>query len=237
MSCEWLERERERTDCRRVIRERVVDRGSSPEASECMHYSVCRVIRRAITLVLAACALATGLAGCGQDQPEPQLTATEVMPDMTGADPRLVKLVGQADELLPGGKPAFQSRIRSLKGLPVVANKWASWCAPCRAEATVFQNTAKELGNRVAFLGVNVNDPVDESEAFRAAFPMPYPSYDDPSWKIAALLPPSDKQPVTGIYDRQGRLAHLEIGAYKTPQELKADIERYAGPIGKAPGD
>ncbi len=194
------------------------------------------MIRRSTALVATALLLIAALAGCGTSEPEPQLTASEVMPDMQGADPRLVKLVGQADELLAGGKPAFESRIKSLDGIPVVANKWASWCVPCRAEATVFQNTAKDLGNRVAFLGVNVNDAVDESEAFRARYPMPYPSYDDPNWKIAALLPPGDKQPVTGIYDRQGRLAHLEIGAYKTPQELKADIERYAGPIGKAPG-
>jgi cytochrome c biogenesis protein CcmG/thiol:disulfide interchange protein DsbE len=176
------------------------------------------------------------LAGCADNTRSTALDAVEVTPDLTGADPRLVKLVGQSDEILDGGKPAYQARLRSLKGLPVVVNKWASWCVPCRGEAPILQRTARDLGNRVAFLGVNVNDSADASYRFRSEFPMPFPSYDDPDAKIAALLPPGGKQPVTGIFDAEGRLAHLEIGAYETAKELRGDIERYAGPIGPPPG-
>ena len=32
-------------------------------------------------------------------------------------------------QLLPGGPKAFRARLASLKGYPVVVNKWASWCA------------------------------------------------------------------------------------------------------------
>lgn len=187
-------------------------------------------------LILLAIALsAAGIAGCGSSSDSPVLSANEVTPDLTGADPRLVKIGEQSDEILPGGKPAFEARLKSLHGLPVVANKWASWCAPCKDEAPALQRASKKLANRVAFLGVNVNDSQNASDGFRKKYPMPYPSYDDPDWKIATLLPPSDKQPVTGIFDRRGKLVHLEIGAYETAAQLEADIRRFAGPIPASP--
>jgi cytochrome c biogenesis protein CcmG/thiol:disulfide interchange protein DsbE len=150
------------------------------------------------------------------------------MPDLTGADPRLARLADEADDLLPGGRAAYLARIRSLRGLPVVANKWASWCDPCRDEAPLLQRAARELGARVAFLGVNVYDAQGASERFRKKFPMSFPSYADPKWKIAALLPPPDSQPVTGIYDARGKLVHLQIGAYTSVAALRADLVRYA---------
>lgn len=154
-----------------------------------------------------------------------------MQPNLTAADPRLKQLAGQADQLLGGGKPAFQSRIDSLRGLPVVVNKWASWCGPCRAEAPVLQKSAKQLGNRIAFLGVNVSDTSSGSADFRRLYPMPFPSYADPQYKISSLLPPADRPPVTAIYDARGKLVHLEIGAYQNEAQLRADLERYAGPI------
>lgn len=183
------------------------------------------------TAAAALLALFLLTSGCGQEQSEKQLSASDVMPDMTGADQRLVDLTDQADDLLPGGRKAFEARIKELRGLPVVVNKWASWCAPCRDEAPVFQRTARELGNRVAFLGINASDTSDGSEAFRKQFPLPFPSYDDPKFKIAAVLPPADKQPMTGIFDRDGRLVHVDYGAYDSVAQLTGQIERYAGPL------
>lgn len=181
-----------------------------------------------LALVIAG---SIALAGCGDKAESPALSSAEVTPDLTGADPRLVKLNEEADELLPGGKPAFQRRLRDLRGLPVVANKWASWCDPCRDEAPIFQRVATDYANRVAFLGVNVADPVDDSEKFRSKYPMPFPSYADPNLKIAALIPPSDRQPITAFYDAAGRQTHMSYGAYEDAASLIRDIKRYAGPI------
>lgn len=178
---------------------------------------------------LVLCAIA--LAGCGDESATTQKTLAEVTPDLTGADPRLVKIAEQANELLPGERPAFEQRLESFKGLPVVVNKWASWCGPCRAEFPEFQDTAKKLGNRVAFLGVNVNDADSDAEAFLAKFPVPYPSYSDPDTQISKLMPPAKYAPVTNIYDAAGKLVHQEAGPYDSAAALEADIERYAGPI------
>lgn len=153
------------------------------------------------------------------------------MPDLTGADPRLAQLADQADDLLGGGRPAFEQRLDSLKGLPVIANKWASWCTPCKAEAPILQRAARDYGNRVAFLGINAYDEVNGSEEFRQKFPMPYPSYEDPKFKVSALLPPADKLPVTGFWDIDGKLVGQKYGEYVSLAELEADIKRHFGKL------
>lgn len=173
-----------------------------------------------------------GLAGCGgQSAPDGRATLAEVKPNVTHADPRLKSIVAQADQLLPGGQPAFTARLKSLHGLPVVANKWASWCAPCQAEAPVLQQAAKQLGGRVAFLGVNMFDSDSGAAAFMRKFPMPYPSYSDPDFKISQAFPPVKSPPVTNFYDASGRLVHVQPAQLRSAAQVRELIERYAGPI------
>lgn len=184
-------------------------------------------------MVLLCTALA--LAGCGGDDNAPQKTLAEVTPDMTGADPRLVRLVDQAGELLPGEEQAFNARLKELRGLPIVANKWASWCHPCVAESPAFQETAKKLGNRVAFLGVDVFDDADGAKEFLTKHPMPYPSYVDKNTEISKQFPPAQSPPVTNFYDVDGRLVHTEAGEITTAARLQELIDRYIGPIPTGP--
>ena len=85
--------------------------------------------------------MATALvfSGCGDNTTANRTTLAQVMPDVSNADPRLVAITKQASQILSGGEPAFQARMQQLRGLPIVVNKWASWCHPCVAEAAVFQ--------------------------------------------------------------------------------------------------
>lgn len=190
-------------------------------------------------LLLAICLTALMLlaTGCGENSTASRPSLAEVMPDVTGADPRIVKISAQASQLLQGGEPAFDARLKSLRGLPVVANKWASWCAPCIAEAPDLQAVAKKYGNRVAFLGVNVADSNAKAKQFLRKFPQAYPSYLDPNLKIATQFPPAGSPPVTNIYDAEGRLVHSEVGQIQSAAELEAMIERYAGPIKAGPSN
>lgn len=193
---------------------------------------LCRVL---VAICLTASILTA--AGCGEKDVAERPTLAQVTPNLKGADPRLVEIVEQANQLLPGGATAFDTRMKELKGLPVVVNKWAHWCGPCRAEFPEFQQTARKLGGRVAFLGINVYDSKTKATEFLNDFPVPYPSYSDPDMKISKQLPPPKYAPVTNIYDAQGRLAHAESGPYKSAAELEADIERYAGPLKGGPGN
>lgn len=177
---------------------------------------------------LAATLTVALLRDSGESEPRAR-TLEQVTPDLTNADPRLKQIVAQANELLPGETKAFDARMKELKGLPVVVNKWAHWCGPCKAEFPILQQGAKELGGEVAFLGVNFYDSKDAASAFLAEFPVPYPSYFDPDMKIAKQLPPTSKAPITNIYDAEGRLVYVEPGPFSSLADLKQKLARYAG--------
>jgi cytochrome c biogenesis protein CcmG, thiol:disulfide interchange protein DsbE len=147
---------------------------------------------------------------------------------LKGAPPKLAALYEQGDELLEGGTEAFEGRLRGLRGYPVVVNKWASWCGPCRAEFPFFQSQAAQRGDEIAFLGVNSNDGEDSARDFLVEFPVPYPSYLDPKLEIAAVFDAAVEFPATAFYDTEGELAHVRRGGYANEDELTADIERYA---------
>jgi thiol-disulfide isomerase/thioredoxin len=179
-------------------------------------------VRRFLPAVLAT---AIALAGCGGDDPESRpFTAS----DLKGAPAPIASLHEQANQLLDGGAKAFRERIESLRGHPVVVNKWASWCPPCRSEFPFFQSQAVRLAKRVAFIGVDSNDNDEDARSFLEDFPVPYPSYRDPSLDVAQVFKGQLAFPTTAFYDSKGKLAYVKQGGYADEQDLVDDIKRYA---------
>ena len=178
---------------------------------------------------LAALALIAllGASGCGGGGGEEAVEAPDYDAALAGAPAPLAELHAQADDLLPGGEGAYEERIASLRGFPVVANVWASWCGPCREEFPDFQRLSARYGKRVAFLGVNSQDGDDAAATFLRDHPVPYPSYTDPDEEIADALG-SRGLPGTAFYDREGELVFFKQGEYGDESELEADILRYA---------
>jgi cytochrome c biogenesis protein CcmG/thiol:disulfide interchange protein DsbE len=146
---------------------------------------------------------------------------------LAGAPAPLAALHQQANELLGGGREAYEKRIQSLRGYPVVVNVWASWCGPCRFEFSAFQRMSAKYGKRVAFLGIDLEDSDDAARTFLDSHPVPYPSYSDPDEEIADSLGDS-RLPETAYYDRDGELVYLKLGQYPSESDLRADIERCA---------
>ena len=182
-------------------------------------------MRRALA-VLACAAAAVGCASDlpGSPAPLPRRIAT-LPPD---APVELKKVRDQASTLLSGGKQAFERRLRELRGRPVVVNKWASWCGPCRAEFPFFANQAGRTGDRIAFLGVNSQDVDTDARRFLLRDHVPYPSYSDPEQKIAGVFNARVAFPATAFYDAKGKLAYIKQGGYASERKLSADIDRYA---------
>jgi cytochrome c biogenesis protein CcmG/thiol:disulfide interchange protein DsbE len=148
--------------------------------------------------------------------------------ELAGSPPPLATLHDQANQLLPGGAAAFNDRLSGLRGHPVVVNKWASWCGPCRAEFPDFQKLSAKYGKRVAFVGVDGNDNHGDALAFLKQYPVSYPSYEDPDGEIARVLGATVAFPSTVFYDKTGKLSYLKQGQYLKLADLERDIQRYA---------
>ena len=138
-------------------------------------------------------------------------------------------LYKQRNILLTGGRDAFDVRIKQLRGHPVVVNKWASWCGPCRIEFPVFRDAAIQEADRIAFIGLDTQDNDDDAREFLGQEPVPYPSYVDPEGEIARTVNAPAAFPATAFYDKNGKLAYTHQGPYDSVEELLRDARKYAG--------
>jgi cytochrome c biogenesis protein CcmG, thiol:disulfide interchange protein DsbE len=158
-------------------------------------------VRRLTALLL----LAAAFAGCNSDSGGPPSAA-----------------------FLPGGVDAFQKKIDQERGKPVVVNKWASWCGPCRLEFPFLRDQAKQRKGQVVFIGVNSNDNRGDAEDFLKDEPVPFKHFEDPKLEIAAVFNAVQAFPSTAFYDSKGKLAFVHQGGYSSEKDLAEDIDRYA---------
>jgi len=188
-----------------------------------------------LRIVLFAAAAAIAMVGCGFSEGDGEgASPPDYERALAGAPAPLARLHAQENELLGGGVEAYEQRITSLRGYPIVVNVWASWCGPCRIEFPAFQQLSARYGKRVAFLGIDSEDSDAAAQTFLASAPVPYPSYRDPDKEITQSIGARLGLPNTAFYDRRGELVFLKQGPYDDHAELRSDIERCA--LGRPPG-
>ena len=113
--------------------------------------------------VLAAAAWAAFSDGDEQPQPDEVIEFDEDDADpLVGDDPTGDAVPDTVFPTLDGGT----ARLTDYRGEPVVVNFFGSWCVPCREEMPAFQAVHAELGDRVTFVGLAVNDSERDARAF-----------------------------------------------------------------------
>jgi thiol-disulfide isomerase/thioredoxin len=185
----------------------------------------------AAAALVVAVVLVVGLLQLGSGStpttPPSKLTIAQVHAALSGSPAALAGLHAQASQVLSGGLPALRARLTALRGRPIVINKWASWCPPCRAEFGAFQRVSISQGHKVAFIGIDTEDERGHALDFLRSYPVSYPSYYDPSGEIGAAITGSSFTPVTVFYNRAGS-EYVRQGSYPSAAKLEQDVERYA---------
>lgn len=121
----------------------------------------------------------------------------------------------------------FEGVLVGLRGTPVIVNIWASWCAPCRAEASLLERAWKAHGDEVVILGVASKDELGSSRSFMDEFDMTYPNVFDRSGDIRARLGLRGF-PTTYVFGSDGELRTTIVGGL-TEQRLAAVLEDLRG--------
>jgi thiol-disulfide isomerase/thioredoxin len=164
----------------------------------------------------------------GQKKTPDKLTLAEMQRSLHGAPAPLAAVYRKGNTVVGGSTKAFQQQVDALKGHPVVINKWASWCGPCRTEFPIFQHAATKYGKQVAFLGVNANDHDTAARTFLKSEALPYPSFSDRNLAISGKLGIVPIFPTTVFLDRNGKRQYIHQGYYTSTDALGRDIQRYA---------
>lgn len=170
--------------------------------------SVSKIVRVgaavALGFAVAACGTAQGSGDAGFVAGDGSLvlldeSARQQVPELEG-------------ETLDGGTWRMSDHL----GEVIVLNVWASWCAPCRAEAPELQSVWEEFeGKGVQFVGLDTRDSDAAARAFVQTYGITYPNVIDRDGQLQLLfadtLPPQ-AIPSTIVIDRQGRVAGRALG-------------------------
>ncbi|MGH2770355.1 MAG: TlpA family protein disulfide reductase [Actinomycetota bacterium] len=163
----------------------------------------------------------------------------------SGAPAASSRRCGSSDPVLSEGQPIpGECRVempagggmRTIADLqdarPMVINFWASWCTFCIREMPDFQAVYESMGDRVAFLGLDLLGVEGESRAAAASFArrsgVRYPLAFDSDGLFYSRLSPRLLMPTTVLIRPDGTIAHRQFGPLDA-ESLRELIGRHLG--------
>lgn len=126
-------------------------------------------------------------------------------------DPKAPSVIGKAApsfgvELLAGGDPGDRVKLDDLRGHVVVVDFFASWCLPCRQQATVVEQIARDFdGQDVYVLGVGTSDTREALQGYLEETKPSYSAGFDEGNAVASAYGVTGL-PTVVVIDRTGRV-------------------------------
>lgn len=104
--------------------------------------------------------------------------------------------------------------LASYRGKVVFLNFWATWCGPCKLEIPHFVELQEQYGDEgVAFLGLSVDDTVEQLRPFAEQYKINYPVLMGiENEAVQEAFGPIWGIPITFIIDRQGNICRKHQG-------------------------
>ena len=152
-----------------------------------------------VLILFTAMALCLLAVSCGSPSAESEeYTAAEEggeMRDFTG-------------EIVSGEKFTLSDQ----KGKVIFLNFWATWCGPCVGELPAFPRLVEKYGDDLCLVTVNCGEDKETVESFLSENGYAFSALLDTDYAISDIYP-TDGIPYTLIFDRDGKISHIQLGA------------------------
>jgi cytochrome c biogenesis protein CcmG/thiol:disulfide interchange protein DsbE len=116
--------------------------------------------------------------------------------------------------------------LSDFRGKAIVLNFWASWCAPCKEELPLLENTWKQMqaqGKDVIVIGIDYQEPGSAATSFLQQNGVTYPAALDASGSVASAYGITSL-PDTFFINRNGIVVSKELREI-TAQTLASNLK------------
>jgi len=114
------------------------------------------------------------------------------------------------DDLPTTSAAEFEAHLATIDR-PALVNVWASWCLPCRSEATLLNEAFRRYGDEIEFIGVDVQDNQTDAKRFLAEFGLDFDYFFDRDRSVPNFYG-GFGTPITMFFGPKGELIRVHNG-------------------------